>query len=358
MMLLLCLSLIKGRLDEAEGNKIMTAKKMELINEQASPLFRIMYVHDAKEPSLRKFDNNICAFHIGDGYILSVAHNLRSPGVLRSISPEVYETGLQARFNKDQARFFEQHYPVDYLSGKHHLASNEPAVLQELANILAQVRFDTRWVTLAAMKVCTPHLLIQFRNGLFYNDRGLTELIDPNMQFFEGGIQRQTYLLELELVHAFYNEDIALYRIVNVPQQLLQRLPCVRPDYTLLDNDVPAMYCLQSAPVNEVGRLLNDARIEGHLDHFTMFADHVTGSYVIDGIRYLVKGYFRFGSSGAPYLLYDEAENEFVVNAIQSEASPLQLSINSNMAGNYQYVNAIATPLHSIKDKLEEFMTG
>ena len=43
-----------------------------------------------------------------------------------------------------------------------------------------------------------------------------------------------------------------------------------------------------------------------------------------------------------------------MVNAIQSEASPLQLSINNTMAGNFQYVNAIASPLAMIKDKLRE----
>lgn len=333
----------------------MTDKKLELINELTSPLFRIMWVHDAQEPSLRKFDNNICAFHIGGGYILSVAHNLRSSaGFPRSVTEEVYNADILPRLNSDQQRFFEQHYPLDYLSGKRHLNDMNPQVLQEVTNLLAQVGFDSRWVTLYAKKICRPYVLVQFRDAAFYKDRMLTQHIDPNLQFFEQVIQRQTYMLEVEMIHAFYNQDIALYKLVNVPQELIARMPSVPVDYTLLDGDVKNFYCLQSAPVNEVGRLLNDAKLEGMLDHFTLFNDPVKGNYVVDGIRYLVKGYFRFGSSGAPYLLYKEDEKRFYVNAIQSEASPLQLSINNNMAGNYQYVNAIASPLHMIRDRLQE----
>ena len=337
----------------------MTEKKLELINEQTSPLFRIMWVHDAQEPALRKFDNNICAFHIGNGYILSVAHNLRSAaGYPRSVTEELYNAEIAPRLDSNQKRFFDQYYPVDYLSGKRHISDLNPQVLQEVSNMLAHISFDTRWVSLYAKRICVPHLLVQFREGTFYRDRELTAHIHPNLQFYEGVIQRQTYMLELELVHAFYNEDIAVYKMVNVPQELVQRMPSVSIDYTLLDGDIKNFYCLQSAPVNEVGRLLNDAKLEGLLDHFTLFNDPVSGNYVVDGIRYLVKGYFRFGSSGAPYLLYDAGKKEFRVNAIQSEASPLQLSINNTMAGNFQYVNAIASPLYMIKDKLQSLITA
>ena len=85
----------------------MTDKKLELINEQTSPLFRIMWVHDALEPTLRKFDNNICAFHIGNGYILSVAHNLRSAaGFPRSVTEEIYHTDIAPRLDDNQKCFF------------------------------------------------------------------------------------------------------------------------------------------------------------------------------------------------------------------------------------------------------------
>ena len=55
----------------------MKDKILELINEQQSPLFRVMSVYNENEPIKRQFANNICAFHIGNGYVLSVAHNLR-----------------------------------------------------------------------------------------------------------------------------------------------------------------------------------------------------------------------------------------------------------------------------------------
>ena len=75
----------------------------------------------------------------------------------------------------------------------------------------------------------------------------------------------------------------------------------------------------------------------------------------MDGLRYLIRGYFRFGSSGAPYVYYNADEGQFKVNAIQSEASPIQLSINNSRDGNFQYVNAIASPLKNIKEEIEKY---
>ena len=93
------------------------------------------------------------------------------------------------------------------------------------------------------------------------------------------------------------------------------------------------------------------------LDHFGIFQDEVGGNYTFDGYRYLVKGYFRFGSSGAPYLYYDRLRDKYVVNAIQSEASGIQLSIKNDREGNFQYINAIASPLCIIKDELEKLIS-
>ena len=72
-------------------------------------------------------------------------------------------------------------------------------------------------------------------------------------------------------------------------------------------------------------------------------------------MRYLIKGYFRFGSSGAPYIRRNE-QGRFVVNAIQSEASPIQLSIGNAREGNFQYVNAIASPLSGIEEQLRNHL--
>ena len=51
--------------------------------------------------------------------------------------------------------------------------------------------------------------------------------------------------------------------------------------------------------------------------------------------------------------MFDEDANAFKVNAIQSEASPIQLRINNDMNGNFQYVNAIASPISLIRTELE-----
>jgi hypothetical protein len=88
------------------------------------------------------------------------------------------------------------------------------------------------------------------------------------------------------------------------------------------------------------------------MEQHAIFADNIGGNYFFEGLRYLLKGYFRFGSSGAPYFIYNKENNCFEVNALQSEASPIQLSINNSQEGNYQYVNAIATPLNIVKEKL------
>ena len=70
---------------------IMLNKQIELTNEQTSPLFRIMWLYNADEPTRRQFENNICAFHIGNGLILSVAHNLKTEAkILKSIDGSLF----------------------------------------------------------------------------------------------------------------------------------------------------------------------------------------------------------------------------------------------------------------------------
>jgi hypothetical protein len=158
--------------------------------------------------------------------------------------------------------------------------------------------------------------------------------------------------LEVELVEAFYNEDIALYKIINSNQDIITRLPSVVPDFSILPDNQTNYYCLQSSPGSFLGRLLNKSQIEGYSDHYTTFIDRLGGNYTIEGLRYLIKGYFRFGSSGAPYIYFDSKTDQFKVNAVQSEACPIQLSINNSQEGNFQYINAIASPLKIIESRL------
>jgi hypothetical protein len=275
----------------------MKKQKIKLINELSSPLFRIMSVFNNDSPSNRKFCNNICAFHIGNGYVLSVAHN------------------LNIQFSDANAN----------ISGK--------------------------VIDLYGQGTCKPFLVVQFRNNKFYNNDEATEKINPNHIFYEQQFLRHTFIIELELVEAFYNEDFALYRIVNTDRTVINLLPSVKLSYKLLTSENDSLFCLQSSPFHEIGKMVNIAKVEGILDSWSE-----AGSHILDGTRYLVRGYFRFGSSGAPYLIYDKILRQFRVNGIQSQASPVQLCINGNRDNNFQYVNAIVSPLFNIKEKLKPYV--
>ena len=332
-------------------------KKHALINEQTSPLQRIMWIYNVDEPERRTFENNICAFHIGNGYFLSVAHNLRmQAGFLRSIDEGVYKKELFTKLDGSQSRLLDQHYFTDEYTRKKYINNTETANLQAIANILKQKRFDTRWVTLAEKNICNPYLVFQFKEKLFYDDPILTKQLNVSRQLYDGDAQKHTFLIEVALVKAFYSADIALYKMVNVPDEIVKRIPSIDIDLNFLDEPAEKLYCLQSSPSGPAGRLLNEAAIEGILDHFNIFPDDIAGNYLFEGYRYLIKGYFRFGSSGAPYVIYDQARERYVVNAIQSEASGIQLSIKNDKEGNFQYINAIASPLYIIRDELESYL--
>ncbi|MGC4039223.1 MAG: hypothetical protein QM710_00070 [Flavobacterium sp.] len=330
------------------------SKQLELTNEQTSPLFRIMWLQNHDEPHRRHFENNICAFHIGNGYILSVAHNLKvEANIFKSIDNGIYLTDIFPYLNSEQAQLFESCYPLEMATQKRYANITNPNDFQSIINLLKQISFDTRWITLMKRNICKTHLVIQFKDSLFYNKPELSAYFNPNSHFAEPGIQRHTFLVEVELVEAFYNEDIALYKIVNTPQQIIDAMPSLEVDYSILDDSQQDYYCLQSSPTSEIGKLLNKAQIEGFTEHFSIFQERIGGNYNLEGLRYLIKGYFRFGSSGAPYVVYDSKTDSFKVNAIQSEACPVQLSINNQRDGNFQYVNAIASPLQIIRERLE-----
>ncbi len=337
----------------------MDNNKLTLINEQTSPLQRIMWVYNVDEPAKRIFENNICSFHIGNGYFLSVAHNLRSQtGYVRSIPEQIYLNELLPKLDGAQKMFLEQCYFTDNYTRKMHLNNYDPIHLDHITKILKQKRFDTRWVTLSKKKVCIPFLIFQFKDNTFYNDIGVTRMFDAKRQMMDTNAHKHTIFIEVELVKAFYGSDIALYKIVNTPEEIINKIPAVELNYDLLDSEQQRLYCVQSSPNSVAGRLVNDAKIEGILDHFGVFPDDIEGNYVFEGYRYLIKSYFRFGSSGAPYVFFDEQKGKYQVNAIQSEASGIQFSIKNDKEGNYQYVNAIASPLFIIKNELEQLLKG
>ncbi|WP_162128452.1 hypothetical protein [Flavobacterium phycosphaerae] len=335
----------------------MLQQQLELTNELTSPLFRIMWIQNRNEPHRRHFENNICAFHIGNGLILSVAHNLKTEAkTFKSIEQSVFETAILPYLNSAQTQWFETCFPLDTTNNKRYWTNNNPSDYQFAVDILRQINFDTRWTSLMDKNIAKPHLIIQFKNNEFYNDSSLTPHFTSDTYFEESGINRHTFLVEVELVEAFYSEDIALYRIINTPTEVIKAMPSLTVDFSILNDNQEQYYCLQSSPTSEIGKLLNKAQIEGFTDHFSFFQDRIGGNYTFEGLRYLIKGYFRFGSSGAPYVFYDTKSKDFKVNAIQSEACPIQLSIDNKREGNFQYINALASPLQIIQEKLEKYI--
>ena len=77
-------------------------------------------------------------------------------------------------------------------------------------------------------------------------------------------------------------------------------------DFELHDTSINNYFCLQTAPYDNLGRIINEAKIEGLLDNYSLNTNIIGNSYLMDGIRYLIKGFFRFGSSGAPYVIFDQ----------------------------------------------------
>lgn len=333
-------------------------KKAALLADQTSPLFRTMWVHDADKPSRRRCSNNMCAFHIGKGLILSVAHNIRMDAQIYLSAPDTfYQTSILPSVTPNLQQLFNICYPLDPTTQKRYYTNTNHINENQIINELVRVGSDTRWLTLNQNKLCQLFLIVQFKTNQFYQNPDLTNLFNANRHFHEPTLNRYTFLIELELVDPSYTNDIAIYRIINTDQRIIDRLPSIRPNFNILDNHVENIGCLQSAPGSNIGRLFNDARIEGLLEQWSEFQDRIEGNYIMEGMRYLIKGYFRFGSSGAPYLIYNNKTEEFEAAAIQSEASPIQLAINGNRSGNFQYVNAIATPLKNMQKEIEQLLT-
>jgi hypothetical protein len=103
--------------------------------------------------------------------------------------------------------------------------------------------------------------------------------------------------------------------------------------------------------------MVNRTIIEGYIDQFSNLGMFNGQMHYFEGLRYLIKGYFRFGSSGAPYVFFDEVKKSYFINAVQSEACPQQLLIGNNRDGNAQYINAIASPLINVESMIKKYKT-
>lgn len=338
----------------------MKEQKLEAINDQTSPLFRIMSVHNDNEPLRRQVDNNICAFHIGNGYILSVAHALKGElTIFRSITEARFQSDIVPHLVGGELAQLNLWYLLDNIKQKRYLNTNNQNDHNQIIAILKRINYDTRFATLYQNQICKPYLIIQQRAAQFYNDATANGNFNPINVFLDPICQRQTYFIETELVESFTEDDVALYRVINTHQSIIDLIPKFEIDTEVYDTTNKDFYCLQTAPSDLTpGRLINEANIEGLVDQWTTQPDRIGGNYIFQGLRYLIKGYFRFGSSGAPYLKFDAQTNTFKVNAIQSEACPIQLTINQDRKGNFQWINAIATPLANVIDRINGHMNA
>lgn len=338
----------------------MKEQKLAAINDLTSPLFRIMSIHNDNEVNKRKAHNNICAFHLGNGYILTVAHNLRTEAkLLLSIAEARFQAEVIPHLSANEKVSFNQWYFLDPITNKRYVNQIEQKDERVIIDILQRINFDTRWITLYEKQIAKPYLIIQQRSHNFYNNSAVHNRLNPLLVFFDPVAQRQSYLIEVELIEAFYEDDFALYRIVNTHEEVIDSIPGIQIDSDIYDTSNGDFFCLQSAPSDmNPGRMLNEANIEGLIDQFVPFSDRIGGNYNFQGLRYLIKGYFRFGSSGAPYIKFDSTSNTFKVNAIQSEACAVQLTINNARDKNFQWVKAIATPLSNVVERINQHING
>ena len=116
----------------------------DLIDIKKSPLSRIMSVTNSDEPSNRKFQNNICSTHIGDGFVISVAHNLfQQAQFYYSVDDDFYQTNILPKLTPQEITFLNKKYIVNPTTQKRYF--NTPG--KDLKKLL---QFSIRLVLICA----------------------------------------------------------------------------------------------------------------------------------------------------------------------------------------------------------------
>jgi hypothetical protein len=203
----------------------MNPLKQKLIDEQSSPLFRIMSVYDDLDPQRRKFDGNINAFHIGHGYVLSVAHYLRTRfPLVRSTPDAFFQAQILGKFPQNETNQLLRHYPADSSTNRRYLMLSDEKTAQKLIKKFLDYKCDTTVQTLYTNGVCKPFLIVQSVNSQFFNNTQVSAQFDQRHVFQEPALNRYTFLLELEVVKVFLKYDIAIYRTINVPPGVVRLL--------------------------------------------------------------------------------------------------------------------------------------
>ena len=333
----------------------------EAIKEKSSPMFRIMTAVNLEETTRRKLSNDILGFHIGNGYFLSVAHNLRTSYKIPWCLPiDTFQNEILQNLVPDDQIFIDNNYNTDPNTQKRYVKPiTDQDIIKRMIEVFKKANFNTTYTNAYENNFAKPICVIHFREHEFYGAPELNTKFDDTTYIHEVNLNKHTYILELEFVEAIFEEDVAIYKLANVDADIIDKLPFLEIDWNLYANySDKKMFCLQSSPTTPLGKILNSASIEGISDHWNSMKGIANPGYIIEGIRYMIKGYFRFGSSGAPYLVYDEDSDQLKACAIQSEACPVQLQINNKRDGNLQYTHALATPLVNVRAKIEEIINA
>jgi len=315
------------------------------ISDNTSPLFRIMSIANYDIPQ-KRFANNIICSHIGNGYFITVTHNLKKTiNIPESIPDSFFQNEFISYFKDDDKDYISSIFIFD--SNKKIWRYNQNEKKDKVISIIEKSNFSINYKKAYEKKIYKPFLIFNFKEKTFYNSNNLISNC-----IYEKKLDRYRYLLEVEISHASWKEDICIYKLKNRNQELINKIPHVDIDFNLYlddNNENYKSYFLQSSPDSYLGRLLTEVKIKGISNHYNSHKN-----YTHDGIRYYIEGYAKFGSSGGAYLIYKKQENKIYLNAIQSELCPIQFTYNDNRSRNFQYRNSLATPINNIKSIIEE----
>jgi len=334
----------------------------KLISETTTPLFRIM-----ARSSNGGFSNNISCVHIGSGYILTVYHHLLDITTIDRINTSDFKKIIQ-NANLQEKALIEKYY-IPAQGGLFYLltfpqvanpteAQNLQNEIMQLPPVFNKLGFDPSIKSYYDKGYLSPTLVIQLKEKGFYGSLGLHAKFESDGKYLNevDNLNRHTYLIDLDLVQGFPEYDLAIYKMQNIGEDAIDKIPFIEACASLLNfGKSSPLYILQGSPNDfGLGHMLNNAEIEGIVDHFGIYQTPLgTHAGKSDGARYLSRNYFKFGSSGSPYISYVESEDKFYVSAIQSEACPIQMSINGDRSNNAQYTHALASPLFNIREALE-----
>ena len=297
---------------------------------------------------------------LGNGLVVSVGHNLiREAKYLVSMPEAYFQNRVLRHATPEDKKILLNHYILNHYILNPKTKKRYPAQTKNKAQIKAIIgclKIDTRWQQLYQEQIADPFLFLSFSTPLFFNDSQMTTQWPEHHTFFDQRHGVHTYMLPLQLVFVSHSYDIALCKIINTPSPVVDSIPSTHLSFQKAQPD-DVFYCLQASPSgSHLGRLLNTCNLESIMDHHAIKTDPFSGNDIHRGLRYILNGYFRFGSSGAPYFCLDPKTNQMALTAIHSEAASIQLSIHGDKGKNAQYTRAIATPLLHIKQEIIQYL--